>query len=497
LQATLSALPDILFEVDLKGKIYDFRSPNTELLYTSPDKFLNKYISEILPPNVNEIILDAIQQANIAGQHFGSTYSLKVPAGIKWFDLSISSKGQKDSPERRFIILARDITERKENEQALTESEEKYRRLSENAQDMIYRMSLPDGRYEYVSPASINIMGYNPEEIYHSPLLIAKIIHPDYNEYFKIEWEKLIKGDMSPTYEYKIITRTGNEKWLYQRNVLIKDKLNNPIAIEGIVTDITNRKKAIHDLKESESKLKEANDTKDKFFSIIAHDLRSPFNSMLGFAKMLEEKFDKYDTVKKKKFIGIINKGLQDSYKLLENLLYWSRSQSGKISIRPETINLFLLSNESGEFLNQSIKNKSIKLINKIPEDIYVDAYKEMLSTIIRNLISNAMKFTLKNGEIEINAILINDDHNKFVELTVKDTGIGISKEMQYKLFEISENTSTEGTEQETGTGLGLILCKEFVEKQGGKIWVESELGKGSAFSFTIPYKLQTKMQIY
>jgi len=139
------------------------------------------------------------------------------------------------------------------------------------------------------------------------------------------------------------------------------------------------------------------------------------------------------------------------------------------------------------EILHQLAINKSIKLTTQIPSTIFVVADKDMLSTIIRNLISNAIKFTPKGGEIEIKTNFITSDNQKFVEIIIKDSGVGISKEIQTKLFDISENISTKGTDNEAGTGLGLILCKEFVEKHGGAIWVESEEGKGSEFKFTLP----------
>jgi len=149
---------------------------------------------------------------------------------------------------------------------------------------------------------------------------------------------------------------------------------------------------------------------------------------------------------------------------------------------------MYLLFKETSELLNQSAENKSIKLINKLPEYIFVDADKDMLSTIIRNLLSNSIKFTPKGGEIKVIAKLIETNNNRdFVEIKIKDNGIGIPKEIQTKLFDIGENTQTKGTENETGTGLGLILCKEFVEKHGGNIWVESEEAKGSDFNFTLP----------
>ena len=261
------------------------------------------------------------------------------------------------------------------------------------------------------------------------------------------------------------------------------------IRIKEIVdANTAERIKALKVLKESEAKLRESNATKDKFFSIIAHDLKSPFSSMLGFSELLNKNFDKYTTKKQKKFSNYIHQGIQNTYKLLNELLLWSQSQKGTISFNKEQLNLFLLSNEVFEPLKQAAENKSIKLNNKIPKDEHINADKSMLSTIIRNIFSNAIKFTPKGGKIIISTNKTTTENNKkFLEIRIKDTGIGIPKEIQPKLFIISENTSTLGTENEKGTGLGLILCKEFIEKHNGKIWIKSEEGEGSEFIFTLP----------
>ncbi len=272
-------------------------------------------------------------------------------------------------------------------------------------------------------------------------------------------------------------------------NEMTKELKKNTTSIKNLESEISQRLKTEQTLKESEANLRESNKTKDKFFSIIAHDLRGPFNTMLGFSEILNKKFDKYSTIEKKKILCIINEDLQNTYKLLENLLYWSRSQRGIVDFKPETINLYLLSEESIELLSQTAENKSIKLINQIPEKIYIYADIDMLSTIIRNLISNAIKFTNTGGEIVIKA----EYNYKLTKITVSDNGCGISKDIQLKLFDISESISTKGTKNETGTGLGLILCKEFVEKHGGNIWVESEVGQGSSFSFTIPPEFENQ----
>ena len=209
---------------------------------------------------------------------------------------------------------------------------------------------------------------------------------------------------------------------------------------------------------------------------------------MIGFSELLVNQFDELDIPTQKNCINILYQSIQNAYKLLENLLTWSRSQMGNISFKPEEENINLLTNEAIKMLSQLAKNKTISLSNKIPIDLFVFVDRNMFSTIIINLISNAIKFTPKGGVIEVNSQLVNNKNNeKYVEISVKDNGIGITPEIQSKLFNITESHSTQGTEKEKGTGLGLIICKEFVEKHGGKIWIESEKGKGSKFIFTLP----------
>ncbi len=242
--------------------------------------------------------------------------------------------------------------------------------------------------------------------------------------------------------------------------------------------------------KKTNKELRKSNKTKDKFFSIISHDLRSPFSAMMGLSNILIKKFDKYDTTRKKEIINHINQSITNTYKLVENLLTWSRTQRNVMGYKPESENLYLLSKETTDLLEQSFKNKNIALFNGIKKELYAQVDKNMILTIFRNLISNAIKFTQQNGEIKLLSNIITDKNNKhFFQITIKDNGVGISPEKQSKIFGLNKNISTKGTENEEGTGLGLILCKEFVEKHGGKIWLKSVINKGSEFSFTIPYK--------
>ena len=244
----------------------------------------------------------------------------------------------------------------------------------------------------------------------------------------------------------------------------------------------------IEDIRIANEKLKELNATKDKFFTILAHDLKSPFNAIVNFSDLLLVNYDKYDSEKQKEFIKYIHQSAENTYKLLENLLLWSRSQIGLIEFNPKEENLFSISIETIELLHPNAKSKSISINNEIPEDLLVKTDKELYVTILRNLLTNAVKFSPKGGNIIIKADTITNKNNvSFSKIYVIDEGIGISQEKIKKLFLITENISTKGTEDETGTGIGLILCKDFVEMHGGEIKVESKENIGTTISFTIP----------
>jgi len=381
--------------------------------------------------------------------------------------------------------IVRDISERKEAELALKASNEKYQTVANYTYDWEYWIDT-NNNFAYVSPSSERITGYKPKEFYEDKNLMHKIIHPDDKGILEEHKKSFIKKGIRSTLEFRIITKNNKTEWIGHVCQNVFDKKGKFLGIRGNNRLITKRKLVQEQIKKNEIELKELNAAKDKFFSIIAHDLRSPFNSMFGFSELLTSNFDKYDSEKQKKYLNIIHDGIRNTYKLLDDLLLWSRSQQGTMDFNPEKINLFLLTDETCEVLYQIVEAKSIKLINNIPENISVFADIDMLSTILRNLLSNSIKFTKKGGRIIVDAIIVKKGKNGSVQISIKDNGIGIPKEKQVKLFDIRENTSTAGTENETGTGLGLILCKEFVEKHNGKIWFESEVNIGTTFYFTI-----------
>ncbi len=231
--------------------------------------------------------------------------------------------------------------------------------------------------------------------------------------------------------------------------------------------------------------LKQANAAKDKFFSIISHDLGNLFNVLIGFGSVLLKKKDRLTSEQTKEFLEMMLESSKKGHNLLTNLLAWSKSQSNGIIYNPTLLNLRQIVNENLEFISNYASSKNITISASVSKDITVFADKNMFNTVIRNLLSNAIKFTPDNGRIEISSDLKENE----VEILISDTGIGMSPEDIDKLFRIDINPSSIGTAKEKGSGLGLILCKEFIEKNGGSIRVESEVGKGSQFYLRLPLR--------
>lgn len=239
------------------------------------------------------------------------------------------------------------------------------------------------------------------------------------------------------------------------------------------------------EIEEKNRKLQELNSTKDKFFSIIAHDLRGSFNTILGFSDLLISDNEEYNQKRIMNYANLVNSSAKSSFNLLENLLEWAMSNRKIMTYKPQSFDLKKFVTDNENIWQSTAMKKNISIKNALSDNCMVYADPNMLNTIMRNLITNAIKFTHKGGKITISSL----QREKEMEITISDTGIGMSEEVKRNLFKIDNKKSSLGTEKEGGTGLGLILCKDFVEKHNGKIWCSSELGKGSDFKFTIPLK--------
>jgi len=258
-----------------------------------------------------------------------------------------------------------------------------------------------------------------------------------------------------------------------------QDVITKPFQIDEILSKIS-----VHaTLLSQQKQLRELIEAKDKFNLILAHDLKSPFSGLMGLSELLADNTRSFDTDKIESLANMINNSIKSTYNLLEDLLLWAKAQSGSLPFKPKTLNLKTICSSTFKTLLPLSDAKGIELDYSGSKSLKVFADADMLKTIMRNLVSNAIKFSNTGGLIEI----ATERANNSVLITITDNGIGIDPETLSKLFVISEVLSTRGTAGEKGSGLGLLLCKQFVEKHGGRIWVESRVGKGSVFCFSLP----------
>lgn len=369
-----------------------------------------------------------------------------------------------------------------------------------------------NGLIEYVNPKFSELTGYSFEEaIGKNPNILKADYYND--EFYKGLWVTISSGD---EWRGEFCNKKKNGEIFWENSSIspIKDNNGEITHYIAVKEDITERKKTdeelrelimqlreshriieeslfeknslIIELSETQEKLEKSNSEKDKFFSIIAHDLRNPFAALISNSDLLESYYHRMDDEKRIKLIRGMKEASKFTYSLLENLLQWSRAQMGTFLVKPDRVMLYTLMVKLTMVLKAQADNKQINLVINCEDDVAPFCDPDMIDTVIRNLVSNAIKFSNTNTEITIEASEYEINPNYYV-ININDSGVGIAQENIGKLFNIAANISTRGTNNENGSGLGLLLCKEFVEMNGGKIWVTSEKGIGSTFSFTVP----------
>ncbi len=395
---------------------------------------------------------------------------------------------------RLYTRAQQEIFERQKIEDALRESEEQYRTLFQNLNDVFYRVDLK-GNIVLVSPSILGLLGYPDQDARGLNLAKDVLVHPE-------QWDDLLMlmetdGHLD-NFEILFQRSDGSLDWGSASARFYKDEEGNHLGVEGIIRDISIRKQAelqllaAHDaLQNTNVQLQELNASKDKFFSIISHDLKGSFKIVLGYSQLIAEQFEQYSHDEIKIYAGKLRESAERLYALLENLLTWSRIQRGVIEYTPEIIDMSELAEENMDLFLAKAEHKQITLRNAVGTDKQVRADYNMVSTILRNLVSNALKFTPSAGWIEVST----RSNGTCLEVAVSDTGTGISDDDIPKLFRIDAQYTNVGTDGEKGTGLGLSLCQDLVEKNGGEIWVESEPGKGTTFSFTLPFPSEQALQ--
>jgi PAS domain S-box-containing protein len=390
-----------------------------------------------------------------------------------YLDLSVSKITYNN--QQAILTIGMDITSRKRNQETI----KKLTAAIEQSPIMIMITNMA-GDIEYVNPAFTEISGFTREEVSGQNARILSSGQESVHIYREL-WQTILNGRI---WRGELLNKKKNGELFWESLVIspIFSAQNEISHFVAVMEDVTQKRRHHEALKQREEDLRQANITKDKFFSIIAHDLKNPFNAIIGFASLLLLEYENLSDAERRSYIENINLASNTSYRLLENLLEWSRTQTGKIRFMPGTFDLNSVVNEVMNLLQSQAAKKGIKLVSEIPFNTLVFADKNMIRTVLRNLFSNGIKFS-SGGEVRITA----KKKKLSIEVCVADTGVGIPEEGIEKLFRLDEQYLADGTEFEKGTGIGLILSKEFINKHKGNIWVKSKKNMGSKFFFTLP----------
>ncbi len=345
-----------------------------------------------------------------------------------------------------------------------------------------------EGNFEWVNKSFSRVYGLTLEELKkkHGQNIIEECYNPNSKEIM----DRCRESGKTIRYQSETKNKEGEKIWSQSTLTPVFDSNNKIIRFVAIDANITALKmaedminKQKNELEVRGRQLEKANITKDKFFSIMAHDLKSPFNSILGFSGLISSNFNKIPDEKKREYLKLIHESTEFANSLLDNLLDWSRTQTDHIKYNPSNVELHSSVIEIRQMFHSSIIKKNIHFENLIPKNTYAWVDPNMFKTVLRNLIGNAIKFTPDNGTIEL-SIEASDDK---IIVSLRDTGIGMSEEQQEKLLDFGNFYTTNGTGGEQGTGLGLMICHEFIKKHGGTLKLKSQPGKGTTFSFDIP----------
>ena len=481
---TLSEKDNALVVQRLGQKILDFRTPVNEDAYKMMiDLGIGdpSSLHEISFGKIPKLISTALERIFSIAWFQGVTLTDK---GKLYGGLVIAGHVNQEPLEKEelsyFAEITSQVLRRRQVEKELLMSESKFREFADLLPQLIFESDI-DGKITFINQFGLDLLRYSRDEI-NSGINIFSFIAPEDIEFAKVSFGKTVAGSGPIPREFRIIRSDGDTFPLLLHAVLYHEE-GNAKGIRGTGIDITDRKKFEEELENKNIQLKKTIAEKDRFFSIIAHDLRSPFSYFLGFTEIISDEINRMSPDKIREITMNMRKSAVNLYSLLENLLEWSRMQRGNIEFSPVLFNLGEKVKDCVEMVSGPAFKKNIRIQIEIPQDLSINADLHMFCTIIRNIVTNAVKFTQRGGKIMISA---SPGSGKQAEIMISDTGIGMDQKLLGNLFTINDEIRRKGTEGEPSSGLGLLLCHEFVEKHRGKISVESEVGKGSTFKIVL-----------
>ncbi len=474
----------------IDGKFFETNNAFCQMIGYSKEELRSHNFLDITHPDDLELskqFIKDIQQLEGNNPKSIEKRYLKKDGSLIWVITSVSLYRDVNNNPKYFIVQVLDITEQKLTEQKLVETKNQLEVIFNNGPDAILLTRIENGHYVDSNKTFTRYTGYTPDDLIGKSTLDIDIWgNPD-------DRNRLIKEVKEKGFCHNFELEIKNKN----RTSRIIEMSAEVILIKGvphlltISRDIAERKKMEELLKKQNEELHELVSTKDRFFSIIAHDLKDPHNAILGFSEILSGSYDILSDQDRKNYIGNILHSSQNLARLLRNLLEWANSQTGRMIYKPENINIAAVVQETMDILVYQAKIKQIRLIPDINASQEVFADPNMVRTILRNLVSNAIKYTHRNGFVKINTSPVTNKNRKpdFLEISVIDNGIGIKKENLNNLFKLDHKVKTPGTEEEMGSGLGLILCYELVRKNNGYLNINSEENVGTTVTFALPKK--------
>lgn len=472
------------------GAIVLWNPAATEVFGYSPSEALEMRIDTLVPDR-----LKAQHRAGLAsycdtghGPYIDSHAPLEVPALRKTDEticvemtLSPISSIHEAVDKRRYVLaIVRDVTERKRAQETLRESEERFRLLAENARDIVFRYRLkPTPGFDYVSPSVEEITGYTPEEHYADPQLGSKIVHPDDRHLIDIvvRSPESFRGPLA----LRLRRKDGALVWAEQHTEPIYGAKGDLVAVEGIVRDVTERKRAERELTKRAEELARINAELEQFSYSVSHDLRAPLRAIDGFSQILLEDYAPKLDEEGKAYLGRVRAASQRMGELMDDLLNLSRLSRG--SVRRETVDLSALAKAFAEELRQSQPERRVEFV--IEEGLRAEGDRRLLQVALNNLLDNAWKFTEKHprAKIEFGAM---QQHDGELVYFVRDDGAGFEMAYAEKLFAPFQRLHSTG--EFGGTGIGLAAVQRIVHRHGGRVWAEGAVEKGATFYFTLAH---------
>lgn len=473
-------IPAVVFIVDKTGLIRNQNNFAKSFIAASPEEDIPKNFFEFIEHG-KELIFSVLNEADqIKFPYFTEIKFTSKNNKSFQTHVSINTFKEAENSEELFIISLFDITSHKMQAELIKESQLRFESIANSAPVMIWITDV-SGLFIFVNKIWTEFTNRSIGE--ELGLNWIQDVHPDDVNGLMNIYQKALEEKINFAYEFRFKRSDKVYRWLMITGLPRFNEQNIFGGFIGTCIDITHQKENESYIKKINDELASANKNKDKFFSIISHDLRSPLSGIMSLLDLIVSDYESLEEDERKEILNEAAKTSKSTFTLMENLLDWSRIQTGQINYDPQKVSLNLLMNNIRDLYSQKLKEKGLSLNFEIEPEFFVFADLNMTETILRNLISNAIKFTSEFGLIMVSY----DQQDQEILIKVKDTGVGMTEKQVSHLFKIEETNSTIGTAGERGTGLGLLLCKELVEKQSGKIWIESEVNKGTTFYFTLP----------